>query len=367
MHRPIATTVAILLPLATASVSRAGEIVDYSRPPPRYGAAASETHHIRDGVIRIDQRFLNGSPKMTLLRQRYTRSGQPFVFQTVRSADGRLLGVQAVDDPLTAPPARELRRETGRVETHLGRRCRVWEAVRPTSYQLTFVQSGCSTAEGIELWRRQASIDTIVAGRLRRAQVTAEEVRPPLEALDTTALMREAAGSDHSGDYEVTLAGDDGSSAHYRRSGNWRYVEEHDARSFYMTISNRLTGVTIDFSRDSDGTRRLGWSRPPWAPWPDKLRYGGRLLPGEPSQTILGERCFMHDMMYGVMDAGRVDCLTKDGVPLASSRRSWSSGRSLRAVRLSRAPVSLSQVSLARDVTDASAWRTGEAQSTGPR
>ncbi|MGK6324768.1 hypothetical protein ACMGDM_17025 [Sphingomonas sp. DT-51] len=84
-------------------------------------------------MIRIDQRTREGSAQVALLRQQYTRPGQPFVFETVRSLDGRLLGVQAMDDPLSAPPLSELRHETGKVETHLGRKCRVWEAVRPTS------------------------------------------------------------------------------------------------------------------------------------------------------------------------------------------------------------------------------------------
>lgn len=357
-HHRIGAAVALVLPLAAAAPSWAGEIVDYSHPPKQYGAVATETHRIKDGVTRIDRHEEAGDPKAPMLRQEHTRPGQPFRFVTWRSADGRLVGVHAMDDPFAAPPPVELRRETGRIETHLGRQCRTWEAARPSGLQRTFLQSGCSTAEGIDLWRKQANIDTITADRLQRAKVTAEEVRPPLEALGTASLMREAAGSDHRGDYEVVLEGEDGSSASYRRSGNWRYVEEQGRGFISIRINNGLTGVAIDYSRGKDGARRLGWSRPPLAPISRRTQFGGRSLPGEPSQTILGERCVMRDMMPGVMDAGQIDCLTKDGVPLISNRTSWGSGRSLRAVRLSRKPQSLAKVSLARAVTDVGAWRT---------
>ncbi|MGK6324769.1 hypothetical protein ACMGDM_17030 [Sphingomonas sp. DT-51] len=214
------------------------------------------------------------------------------------------------------------------------------------------MQSGCSTAAGVELWRKQANIDTIITERLRESVVTAEDVRPPLEALDTASLMRETAGSDHRKDYEVKLEGDDQNSALYRRSGNWRYVEEEGDGFQLVKIDNLRTGVSISYSREKDGTRRLGWSRPPWALQPRKEQFSGRSLRGEPAKTILGERCSMYDMMPGVMDAGRLDCLTRDGVPLISNRSSWGRLRSWKAVRLSRKSQPLPQVTLTHDITD---------------
>jgi hypothetical protein len=353
-----------LLPLTSAGAAWAGEIVDYSRPPPRFGAVPKETHHIRNGAIRIDKRIEKGTPKVALLLQRYTRPGQPFAFKTVRSQSGRLLGVHAMDDPFDSPPSQDLRHETGQAEIHLGLECRTWKAVRTTSGQHAFVQSGCTTPQGIELWFKQANIDTITADSVRQADVTAEDVRLPIETLDTAALMREKVGSDHRGDYEVVLEGDGRNRAIYRKSGNWRYVEEQGGGYTRIAIENDSTGVNISYSREKDGTRRLGWSRPPYGQNPPRLQFRGASLAGAPSQSILGERCSMRDMMPGVMDAGRTDCLTSDDIPLASARSSWGSGYALRAVRLSRKPQALTKVSLARYVTDATGWRVDGASAS---
>lgn len=346
----------ILLLATAAAPGPKGAIVDYKRPPPTFGAVSHETHYLRGGSIRVDQRIVQARTKLVFLRQRYTRSGQTFTFETTRAVDGRLVGVFAMDDPLTSPPTAALRRWSGPVETHLGERCRVWQAIRPIKLAGPFVQSGCSTTDGIELWRKQASIDAIFATRVRRVAVPPQAVRLPFEALDTAALMRVGAGTNHQHDYEVVLQGPGGQSALFRRSGNWLYVEENATGVVSITIDNSATGVAISYSRGRDGTRRLGWSQPPFATAARGVGLPGTPLPKSPARTILGERCVMLDLMAGVSDVGRVDCLTADDIPLLSSRQSWGSGQTLTATRLSRASQSLIKVTLPAAVIKPAAW-----------
>lgn len=359
MRRCPSLALAGILLLATAAAPGPdGAIVDYKRPPPTFGAVSNETHYLRGGSIRIDQRIVQARTKLVLLRQRYTRPGQTFTFETTRAVNGRLVGVSAMDDPLTSPPSAALRRWIGPIETHLGERCRVWQAIRPTKLTGSFVQSGCATADGIELWRKQANIDAIFATHVRRVAVAPQAVRLPFEALDTAALMRVGAGTDHRRDYEAVLQGPGGQSALFRRSGNWLYVEENAPGVVSITIHNSATGVAISYSRGRDGTRRLGWSQPPFGANARGVELPGTPLPKTPARTILGERCTMRDLMAGVSDAGRIDCLTTDGIPLLSSRQSWGSGQTLTATRLSRASQSLSKVMLPAAVTKSAAWLT---------
>ena len=261
-----------------------------------------------------------------------------------------------MDDPLDAPPAASLRHWTGSVETHLGEHCRVWDAVRPTENGSSFVQSGCTTPDGFELWRKQASIDAITATRVRRTEVPLEAVRLPIEALNTAALLTAGANTDHRNDYAVLLHGPSGEIELYRRSGDWRYVAVNGQGAASIDVRNVATGVSISYSRDATGTRRLGWSRPPYA---DHVREKG--MPGAPlakasRRTILSEQCTMRDLMAGVMDAGRQDCLTKDGIPLLSNRQSWGSERTLTAMRLSRSPQPLAEFRLPAALTQPDAW-----------
>jgi hypothetical protein len=350
------TLIGVLILAIGAGPAPNGAIIDYHRPPPTFGSVSEETHYLRGGLVRIDQRIVGARPNSISLRQQYTSPGQSFVFETIRTPNGRLVGVSAMDDPLSSPPPATLRRWTGPVETHLGEQCRVWQVTRSLEPTSSFLQSGCATADGLELWRKQASIDAIFATRIRRTTVPPETVRLPIETLDTTALIRAGAGSDHQHDYEVELQGLGGESAVYRRSGDWSYAEENTPRAIFIDIRNTSTGVVISYSRSQNGTRRLGWSRPP-ANETRITALDNTPLTDAPTQTILGERCAMRDLMAGAQDVGRVDCLTADGIPLLSNRWSRGSQSTLNAIRLSRRPQPLATVMLPRALARPASWR----------
>ena len=357
MIRGFALVGIVMLTVGTAP-GRKSAIIEYNRPPPTRGEPSSETHYLRGDLVRVDQIIRPATMQIDLLRQKYTRPGQPFSFNTVRTLDGGLVYVFVMDDALSSPPLANLRRWSGAEETHVGEPCRVWKAIRTTKSAYTFEQTGCSTKDGIELWQNQANIDAITATRIQRREVSAEAVRLPIETLNLVRLMQTEPGTDHRQDYDVLLEGAPGRTGLYRRSGNWRYVAETSPDSVSISVRNATTGVEINYSRERDGARRLGWLRPPYGANRRGNDLYRRPLPSSPTRTILGQQCKMYDLMVGVHDAGRVDCLTSDGIPLLSNRSSWGSGYTLEAKRFSRRPQPLADVMLPAALTDPAAWPT---------
>ncbi len=339
-------------------------IVDYDRPPPRFGNVAKETHVTRGDLVRIDQRVIPAHTQITILRQLYTRTGQPFTFETTRSADGHLIGARIADDPLFAPPAKTLRQSAGPRERHAGELCQPWTVSQRTSDGSMFQQAGCTTADGIELSRKKGVIDAISATNVRRTAVSAGAVRLPFETLDTTLLVRQEAGSDHRSDYELVLADRHGATVLQRRSGNWLYIEERVGQVRTISVRNLLTGVEIRYSRNRNGRRAWMWSRS-FAPTvrpaakPDKATSAATR-----QETILGEKCSWQNAWPGVIvfDGSKSDCRTADGVVLASVETSMGSMTHFTATSLSRRTQPLSAIKLPAEVTDRAAWELGDAQ-----
>lgn len=328
--------------------------MDYERPPPTFGKVSKETHYLQAASIRIDQRIVSADPQLTFLRQLYTLPSQTFTFSTTRATDGRLVGASAMDDPLNALPAATLRQWSRRWETHLGERCRVWQASGPVEKSVPFIQSGCTTADGIELWRKRGDIDAIFATRVRRMAVSAEAVRLPFAALDTAALMRAGVGADHRHDYDAELRSPFGASALFRRSGNWVYVEERAPNAISISIHNSAIGADISYSHRR-GTRRLSWSSRPLSNVPRSSGIAHLQRKG-PAETVLGEECRMTGLMPRIADSGQIDCFTPDGIPLLSHRQSGTSMQILTAVRLSRKPQPLSKVMLPDTLSQPATW-----------
>ncbi len=332
-------------------------IIDYDRPPPRFGGVATETHFVRGDAIPIDQQINPAGTQVTNLRQIYLQPGQPFTFETTRSADGQLIGARIAEDPHSAPPATALRQSTGPAETHVGETCRPWKVDQKTLDKKSFVQSGCTTVDGIELWRKQADINAIYATVVRRTPVSREAVRLPFEALDTRQLIRREAGSDHRSDYEVLLTDLSGGTELHRRSGNWVYIEDSAGGERIISVRNLATGVELNYFRDKNGKRRSSWSRPYRPANRPGAKPDNAASPGFRQQTILGEKCSWRDGWPPliVFDASRSDCRTADGILLASSRTNWGSMRRLTATRLSRRKQPVSAVMLPAEPTDRTA------------
>lgn len=70
--------------------------------------------------------------------------------------DGRLVGMTAgdIDEPNDPPP--ELRKLTGRKGEALGEVCDIWRYEKPMDGYV-FFQSGCVTADGVEMWQEAGS------------------------------------------------------------------------------------------------------------------------------------------------------------------------------------------------------------------
>ncbi|MEH3041672.1 MAG: hypothetical protein PGN21_16655 [Sphingomonas paucimobilis] len=362
MLRPV---LVLSLLLGTASAEPMPQaIIDYDRPPPRFGNVPKETHFVRGDQVRIDQRFIPASTQITFLRQRYTRTGQPFTVETTRSLDGKLVGARIADDPLFAPPAKALRHSTGPGETHVGETCRPWRVSRKMSQDRVFEQSGCATDDGIELWRKQASSDAIYATTVRRTAVAQDAVRVPFEALDTTLLVRREAGSDHRSDYEVLLADRHGATEVQRRSGNWLYVDERVGQVRIISVLNVKTGVEIRYSRSGNGQRQWSWSQP-FAPTVRPAAKRNKAASAETQQeTILDEKCRWQNAWPDIIvfDASKSDCRTADGILLASLRTNWGGVKHFTATSLSRRTQPLSAITLPAELTDRAAWKVADAR-----
>ncbi len=356
MLRPVLFLSLIVGAATTQPIPQA--IVDYDRPPPRFGNEAKETHVVRGESVRIDQRVIPANTRITIVRQQYTRTGQPFTFETTRSADGQLIGARIADDPLSAPPAKALRRSAGPREKHAGETCQPWEVVRKISQDQSFVQSGCAAVDGIELWRKQGRVDAIYATKIRRTVVAEDAVRLPFEALDTTRLVQREAGNNHHSDYEVLLTGSGDDKQLHRRSGNWLYVEEVVGQSLVILVRNISTGVEIHYSRTKDGQRQWFWSRPFQPAREAPARQTTATGPAAKQKTILGEQCTWQNSWPDVIvhDASKSDCRTNDGIPLAIAQTNWGFTRYLTATRLSRRVQPVSAILLPIELTSRAAW-----------
>src|SRR5262249_40594873 len=73
--------------------------------------------------------------------------------------------------------------------------------------------------------------------------------------------------------------------------------------------------------------------------------------------TVLGESCDWFDMAPGVMDAGRHECRTRDGIVLKEKNFGWgSSSWGLVAAHLSRRPISVEEVTLPAELLAPKFW-----------
>jgi hypothetical protein len=343
--------------LACESTARADVTVSYDRPPPTFGAAPKEVMRQHGDRIRIDSRTPGNAMRPAWTLQKFTRPGQAVRFELSRTDDGRPAALTLMDDLLSAPPRSELRRFTGALETRLGERCRVWQAIRAGSAGHDFVQSGCVTADGVELWRRQASIDAVFATKVVRGPVPAGAVRPPVEVLSLDHWVPRARTEDHSKDYEVVLTAPSGLRMTTRRSGDWIVIEEDLVRGgSRLTIGNVSEGFGLTYLRSPNGQRQLQIRRV--TPTRDAVdQQAGVRVADRADDTVFGQVCQWWDMMHGVMDAGRLECRTADGVVLKEERIVRGGGTMWVATKLTRKLQPLEAVERAgRSVLSPSVW-----------
>ena len=274
-----------------------------------------------------------------------------------------------------ARPYRESRWDWTPVKTAerdvvLGEACGIWETGRITidsayNAKKELKRFSCVTEDGIELrnWFSSFSL-AIAAVSLVRREIPAAEVVPPSDLFDLkTWLTEEPDPSTRPGDATVTMksqpSGDNPRNVKThitRRHFPWTRVDEIDPdgrRKGHITSESQRLHVGFETSPEGELTN-LGLEKilPPLTPG-----YPRTLTPvslGE-RDTILGEMCTWFDMWPDVMDAGRHECRTEDGLVLKERRYTRGSAFELVAVRVDREPVPLSQVSPV-DVLARSNW-----------
>lgn len=342
-------------------------VVTYNRPPPTFGAPSRETW------IRYGQRIRINSQSeydkgVVLTNQTFTQPGQQVSFQLSRYRDGSLASLALMNDPLAAPPRMELRQFTGELETHVGERCRVWRVAHPMKDHSDFVQSGCITDGGVELWKRQANVDAIFAAKVSYREVSPEDVRVPIEALDLASWGVPAGLADHTRDYEVILRAEgegQGQDQHQvsRRSGPWIYTrtessqrERRSGQWVGLHISNAEAGLDLHYSEGLNEARSLSITRYSLDRTSIAFADPRERVAKRPNETIIGEECQWWDMEPGMSDAGRAECITPDGISLKIENYSRARRSTIVAIGLRRSPQPLSAVLPDESMVSPAAW-----------
>lgn len=340
----------------TPTPPMADAVVDYERPPPAYGKTSKEVLRQHAGRIRIDSR-IEQPEGLVAERQEFTSLGQQAAFEVGRFADGRLAFLSVRDDPFRAPPPMTARAVAGRRETHLGEACQPWRVSTTIPHGIEFVQSGCATADGIELWRRQASIDAIFATKVTREPVAPADVRAPVELLNVLNWISASAPADHAKDFGVVLQpeGGVGRRVTVRRSGFWRGVAEDGRDWSSLVVTNPMEELRLVYSRNANGERQLNIGRRPFLAALN-VEYSGVRVASRADEIIHGERCHWWDMMPGIEDAGRLECRTEDGAPLKIEYESWGNVLTVVASKLDRSPQPLSAVMPTEELMSGASW-----------
>ena len=267
------------------------------------------------------------------------------------------------------PDWETLIRNTGERRIVLGETCTVWretyKSLRRTD-TIDVSRTSCVTDDGIELSYKLDSevglLSEAEATRFERRKVTADEVRPPWETLTLGWWeRRDAATSTATAapDYEAVLRSTPGAAGDLvlttRRHHPWTYEDEvYGNTRRKLIVANRDSGLYVEYwSPDAGRRESLKISRTRLA-----LASAEPPLPEDKTKPdrILGETCVWSELFPGMMDAGRSDCRTPDGI-LLKQLMWWRGGqRDLRATHLSRRPLSLGDVMPPAEILDPKYW-----------
>jgi hypothetical protein len=231
-------------------------------------------------------------------------------------------------------------RRTGR---HLGEKCTVWILARhPTGRHDTLVEENCLTTDGILLWQKIYSGDTLLSSTraitIKRRHVSLDEVTVPTFALRLSSFGYWSDQPKLAPNDEVRRH--DGSVA--RRLGQLEMTLERPGTYVYANGTHRLRldfnagGALVRLEVTPKAKLNQAFTRRPFKP--------RRLL------TVLGERCEMYDMMPGVQDSGLTECLTQDGLSLKRMRYNRGSRGEGIAVSVSRGKMTVKDVAPPTDI-----------------
>jgi hypothetical protein len=339
------------------SAEQIGIIVEYERPPPRFGRSPTETWTKQGDFIRVDVVSEPSDGQRAIRSSTYQRLGQQSVYTVGRYPDGSVASLFVMRDSLSHPPPLSERIFSGVTEKHLGQTCRVWRRSVPQAGGGMFNQSGCLSSEGVELWWRNANIDAIFAKAIRKVATRAGEVRPPLDLLDFRKWIAGAEPGDHQRDYEVLLSTESAQppSKIERRSGNWLLEHERSGSAVSLMLTNSRAGVTLRYNKGSGNDAKLVISKSAFATSAGANTAGERLV-DTPDETVLGERCHWWNMAKGMTDYGRAECRTEDGALLIVRTSSWGASSVMKATKFKRGAIPMKSILPPADILAPEAW-----------
>jgi hypothetical protein len=326
--------------------------VVYAGSPAGFEARRAETLYRHGGSIRIDKPHSSGAQDQT-----FWNLDQTTVLNVVRSPDGRPVSLMMQDRPDGYVPPMAARTFTGAEETYLGERCRVWRFSRPLDFQGgQYVESGCVSGNGIEIWRNFGNSWGRVAKSISYRPLAPSHVRPPTEFLKVATWLPSGPQKiDHSHDYEVIFGTSSSSDARAvaRRSGAWTMLAEGEAwqteRAFRAV--NLDARIWIEFRSETKGRRWLNIRSGEgvlFAKWGEN---GGPVQSAQVDDLVLGEKCQWWDLTPMLLGRGESECRTSDGIPVEVLH-----SQALVATRIRRGPQPLSAVLPGKDIISPAAW-----------
>lgn len=295
-------------------------IITYRRPKLRSGRPPEEIWHKHGEFVRIDIGATNWLDKIF---QQYTRPGQVTEFELLRNKDGEWQSLYVTTDRLSALPTMVSRTFSGATENRLGEICRVWQVVHKIGSGDDFVQSGCVTDKGIELWFQQATIDKIVATNIVYTPVAENEVRPPLEALSVESWWPMANNAIHRNDYQVELRSQKLRSLppfEYSilrtRSGVWE-LTTRTGYGLSLQLRSSVSDMSYDYWRSPDNKQSLTIHRHRGIYYLPKRYHSRPIRLGR--DKFLGTMCRWWNTQPNGTEGQNSECITPDGILLASS------------------------------------------------
>jgi hypothetical protein len=258
--------------------------------------------------------------------------------------------------PLTA------RAFSGEQQSVLSESCNVWYSSRPMPSGPPLEQSGCTTADGVDLWRKHGTERTVVT-HIDRWPVADEDVAPPTELLDprawvSTAQLVDSTRAEARGDYEVILEpvrrGTVEQAVHrhiFRKGGSWTAsVEDKMGYSYALTLENSAEPLVMRYFRGTSGEQNL------WIVKAGQTQAEPVRLSDKPIEFVYGQRCRWWDVMPGLADKGQWECRTTDGIAVKMLKIMQGSSQEFVAVHLDRKPVPLSNILPGPEITSPAAW-----------
>jgi len=325
---------AILVLAATPAV--AGDFaITYERAKPTFGKPLRTVLHQHGQRMRFDDVGQSGE-----VTQTFTTPGQTAKFEVVRRADGTPRVVSLIEDPAAAPAPNAKRTYSGETRTLLGQACQVWKA----SFTPTLLQTGCTSADGVELFFQDMPYGERTAVSIERTKVAAKAVTPPIEWLDL-ATWAPVSTQDHSHDYRVRLGLID-----MRRSGSWVRVDETQGAMRTTRLTDTATGVIFTYTTSGPGRRQLTIERNPAA-----AAFTGDAM-ARLNSVIQGQTCRWWDMTALVMDFSEQQCRTAGGAILSIERSTRGADFTLQAATYEDLPQSWTSIAPEREIASPTAW-----------